>query len=78
MVECYYSAIHKSKNMNILKQKQKTQFDSNTTIEKYNSILASRQDRKLFFDALMNPQEPNNILKKAASRFNKEVKASEL
>ena len=55
MVECSYLAIHKSKNSSILKKKQKTQFDSNTTIEKYNSILASRQDRKLFFDALMNP-----------------------
>jgi uncharacterized protein (DUF1778 family) len=73
MVECYYLAIHRSKNSNILKKKDKTQFDSNTTIEKYNSILASRQDRELFFDALMNPQEPNDNLKKAASRFNREV-----
>lgn len=56
-----------------MKKKDKTQFDSNTTIEKYNSIFVSKQDQKLFFDGLMNPQEPNDSLKKAAFHFNKEV-----
>lgn len=49
------------------------QQQANTIIEKYNSILATRKDREVFFDALMNPQEPNDSLKKAALRFNKEV-----
>ncbi len=50
------------------------QQQASSIVEKYNSILASKKDKEIFFDAIMNPQEPNDSLKKAASRFNKAVK----
>jgi uncharacterized protein (DUF1778 family) len=42
-------------------------------IEKYNTILASGKDQEVFFNAITNPQKPNDRLKKAAIRFNKAV-----
>ena len=35
----------------------------------HEKILDSERDRKLFFDTLMNPPEPNETLKKAHKRF---------
>ena len=37
-----------------------------------NSLLASKKDKEIFFDALMNSNKPNNNLKEAAKRY-KEV-----
>lgn len=49
------------------------QQQASNIIEKYNSILASSKDQEVFFDAITNPQKPNDKLKKAAIRFNKAV-----
>lgn len=45
------------------------QQQANQIVEKHNSILASKRDQEIFFDALMNPQEPNERLKKAAAHY---------
>ena len=42
-------------------------------IEEYNTVLVSNKDRELFFEALLNPQIPNDKLKNAASRFNEVI-----
>jgi uncharacterized protein (DUF1778 family) len=42
-------------------------------IEKHRSILASRQDQEIFFDAIMNPPAPGNKLSAAANKYNKLV-----
>ena len=34
-------------------------------------LLVSKQDKKVFFDALMTPPKPNQHLKKAVARYNK-------
>lgn len=39
-------------------------------IEDHNKVLASKKDRKIFFDALMNPEKPNEKLKKAMVNYN--------
>jgi uncharacterized protein (DUF1778 family) len=49
-------------------QKQATQI-----IEKHQSILQSKKDQAVFFDALMNPPKPNTNLKKAVARYNKTI-----
>lgn len=49
------------------------QQQASNIIEKYNTILASRKDQEIFFNAILNPQKPNDRLKKAAVRFNKAV-----
>lgn len=49
-------------------QKQATQI-----VEKHHSILHSKKDQEVFFDALMNPTKPNTNLKKAVARYNKAV-----
>jgi uncharacterized protein (DUF1778 family) len=49
------------------------QQQASNIIEKYNSILASRKDQEIFFNAIINPQKPTDRLKKAAGRFNKAV-----
>jgi uncharacterized protein (DUF1778 family) len=49
------------------------QQQASNIIEKYNSILASRKDQEIFFNAIVNPQKPTDRLKKAAGRFNKAV-----
>ena len=42
---------------------------ANAIIEEHNTILASEKDREIFFDALMNPQGPNQKLRDAAERY---------
>jgi len=37
-------------------------------MEKYNNWLASENDRKVFFDALLNPPAPNHKLKDAMKK----------
>lgn len=49
------------------------QQQANEIIEKHHSILASQKDREVFFEAMMNPPQPNDALKKAALRFNELV-----
>jgi hypothetical protein len=44
----------------------------------YNPILASTKDQEVFFYAITNSQKPNNELKKAAIRFNKQLIKNEL
>lgn len=39
--------------------------ESKRIIEKHNQILATERDRKLFFDTIENPREPNEALKQA-------------
>jgi uncharacterized protein (DUF1778 family) len=38
-------------------------------MDRHNSILASRRDKEIFFDAIMNPPKPNERLQKAALRY---------
>jgi uncharacterized protein (DUF1778 family) len=42
-------------------------------VEKHNSILISKKDQEVFFNAVMVPPKPNSKLKKAVERFNKAV-----
>lgn len=42
---------------------------ANQIVEKHNTILASKRDQEVFFDALMNPQPANERLRKAAIRY---------
>lgn len=44
-------------------------------VEKHTTILASKKDQEIFFNAIMNPPQPNESLKKAAARYNKLVSA---
>ena len=47
-----------------------TTFKAATSIvEKHNLILASEKDRKIFFDAIINPPKPNKNLITAAKRY---------
>ncbi len=41
-------------------------------IEEHDKILASKRDREIFFDAMINPPKTNKNLRKAAARY-KEV-----
>lgn len=45
------------------------QQQANQIVEKHKSILASKKDQEIFFNALMNPQPPNANLKKAHARY---------
>lgn len=38
-------------------------------VESHNTILASKRDQEVFFNAIVNPQKPNAKLKAAASRY---------
>ena len=38
-------------------------------INEHNTILASKRDQKIFFDALLNPSQPNQKLKEAALSY---------
>lgn len=49
------------------------QEQANRIIEKYNTFLENKQDREVFFEAILNPQKPNNSLKNAASRYNEAI-----
>lgn len=44
-------------------------------VEKHNSILASRKDQEIFFDAIMNAPMPNDKLKKAAKRYRESARS---
>jgi uncharacterized protein (DUF1778 family) len=50
------------------------QKEADKLIEKYNTILASRKDQRIFFDALMKPAKANSNLKKAVAQFNESLK----
>ncbi|MBT9485680.1 DUF1778 domain-containing protein [Sediminibacterium sp.] len=43
-------------------------------VEKHQSILQTKKDLAIFFDALMNPPRPNTNLKKAVARYNESIK----
>lgn len=40
-----------------------------TIVQQHEAILASERDKKIFFDAVMNPPQPNQRLKEAAKRY---------
>jgi len=42
-------------------------------VESHNTVLASKRDQKVFFDAIMNPQKPNAKLKKAALHYKEAI-----
>ena len=42
-------------------------------VERHSSILASKKDQELFFNAIINPPQPNDSLRKAAKRYKKTV-----
>ena len=42
-------------------------------VRKHESILASKKDAKIFFDAIMNPSAANAALKKATASYNKRI-----
>jgi uncharacterized protein (DUF1778 family) len=44
-------------------------------IEKHSQLLASEKDKRIFFDALVNPPKPNAALTKAAKRYNEQAGA---
>jgi uncharacterized protein (DUF1778 family) len=52
-----------------------TQQVANSIVENHNAILASERDRKVFFDAVVNPPKPNKSLKEAAKQYQKQVAA---
>lgn len=44
---------------------------ANAIIQEHNTILASKRDQEIFFDALMNPAGPNQKLRDTAERYKK-------
>lgn len=46
---------------------------SKAIIAEHNAILASQRDQKIFFEALMRAEQPNEALKTAAKRHKKVV-----
>lgn len=44
-------------------------------VEKHQSILDSKRDREIFFEAILNPPSPNESLKKAATSYQKSLPA---
>lgn len=50
-----------------------TQQVANSIVEKHNTILATEEDKKIFFDALTNPGKPNKHLKELAKAYQKKV-----
>ncbi|HRO45847.1 DUF1778 domain-containing protein [Agriterribacter sp.] len=43
-------------------------------VEKHTSIIASKRDQEIFFEAIMNPAVPGKKLSVAAKKYNKLVK----
>jgi uncharacterized protein (DUF1778 family) len=43
-------------------------------VQKHQSILASKRDQKVFFDAILNPPAPGKKLVAAVKKYNKLVK----
>ena len=52
-----------------------TQQVAKSIVEKHNAILATEEDRKVFFDTLVNPPKPNKSLKVAAKHYQKQASA---
>ena len=50
-----------------------TQQAADRILEKHNTMLATDADKKVFFDALTNPPEPNKALREAAQTYQKQV-----
>jgi uncharacterized protein (DUF1778 family) len=50
---------------------QAAEAEAQRIVEKHNVIIASEEDRKLFFDALVTPPKPNEKLRKAAQWYKK-------
>lgn len=44
---------------------------ANAIIQEHNTILASKKDQEIFFNAVMNPTGPNQKLKDTAERYKK-------
>jgi len=44
-------------------------------VEKHNTFLATEEDKKIFFNALVNPPKPNKALKEAYKTYQKKVSA---
>ena len=44
-------------------------------VEERKTLLASKKDRELFFNALLNPPKPTDKLKAAAKRYKQSLKA---
>lgn len=53
---------------------QSAQVKANEIVEEHNQILASKKDQELFFDAIMNPSEPNEELKNALLAYKNALK----
>ena len=47
---------------------------STLIIEKHNTVLASKRDQEVFFDAITKEIEPNTSLQLAASKYSKLIK----
>lgn len=45
------------------------QTNAEKIIEKHDKILASKKDKEIFFNELLNPSKPNKSLKDAADRY---------
>lgn len=41
----------------------------------HEEVLASQRDREIFFQALMNPKEPNNKLQQASLAYKQQLKS---
>ena len=44
---------------------------ANAIIQEHNTILASKKDQEIFFNAFMNPSGPNQKLRDTAERYKK-------
>lgn len=51
------------------------QKEAENIVEKHNQILASKRDQEVFFNAMLNPPEPNEKLKKALTDYNETFNA---
>jgi uncharacterized protein (DUF1778 family) len=49
------------------------QYKADEIVERHRSIIATRKDQKVFFDAILNPSAPGKKLSAAAKRYNKLV-----
>lgn len=51
--------------------------EASRIVKESNQILQSLEDKKIFLEAIMNPSEPNEALKKAAMRYNQLAKPTD-
>lgn len=42
-------------------------------VEEHDKIIASKRDKEIFFDAMMNPPKPLKNLRKAAARYQEAI-----